>query len=175
MNKETVLSSFLIGKTSRSWQMLVPISIRLDITSHHLTSYYGVGWSDWHYRQICASICFRWYGSTCVIPSVGYPSCLQTTIASAEFQPSSQTVPHTEPRQTSTRPSKLKFAPVKLMSPSLHGAIWRNHKMTHTHIITIRRFWTIKILSVECLKTSAKAKDINHSTRDQLGRWAPLV
>lgn len=48
------------------------------------------------------------------------PSCLQTTLMSLLFQPSSHTTPHWPERQTSTRPSLDVAPPESLTLPSLH-------------------------------------------------------
>ena len=53
-------------------------------------------------------------------PAVPYPSCLQTTLASAVDQESSHTVPHTLFRQISTLPSSWFWPPTSLRSPSRH-------------------------------------------------------
>ena len=52
-----------------------------------------------------------------------YPSCLQATAASTVPQKSSQTVPHTRFKQTSTLPSYWLVPPTNLISPSVHS-LW---------------------------------------------------
>lgn len=54
-------------------------------------------------------------------PSELSPSCLQTTTTSATSQELLQTVPHSCPIQTSTRPSRSSLPPVSLISVSLQS------------------------------------------------------
>ena len=68
--------------------------------------------------------CF--YVTNTISPSLEYPSWPQTTAASAVLQPLSHTVPHTLPRQISTRPALVIFAPTSLSCPGEQGAtcVW---------------------------------------------------
>ena len=59
----------------------------------------------------------------CVSPSVGYPSCRQTTLASVKFHPSLVTVPHWLLMHISTHPSFELLPSTSLTSPSSHPAL----------------------------------------------------
>ncbi len=66
--------------------------------------------------QYCVSIAYTF------VPVVEYPSCRHTTVASAEPQESSQTVPHSLLMQISILPSLGMLPPASRMSPVEHGA-----------------------------------------------------
>ena len=65
--------------------------------------------------------------STSFWPCVEYPSCLHTTVASVELQPSSHTVPHTLFIQISTLPSFGTLPPTSCSWPVKHGARIRKY------------------------------------------------
>ena len=88
------------------------------------------------------------------LPKREYPSWLQATLTSAEPQKSSQTVPQTLLRHTSSLPVDMLEFPVNLTSPCSHTG----GKNTNIRLITRGQMTSIALF---CKSSSIKKNNIN--------------